>query len=114
MLEYGWFLNEKEVNDSFLFAWIDNEPDGTESVTVALLMKDKLIDHLNKIGWTRDKLLKKAKDVRYNPKTYKGNLSKDGCVFSFPKQLPEQPVNILLPRKLYMEMAELVWKKKLA
>lgn len=114
MSEYGWFLNEKDVNDSYLFAWIDNEPDGSESVTVALLMKGKLIDHLNNIGWTRDKLLKKAKDVRYNPKTYRGNLSKDGCVFSFPSNLNEQPVNILLPRKLYMEMAELVWKKKLA
>lgn len=68
--ENGWLLDENEENDSFLFVWIDNEPDGSESVTAALLMRDKIMDYLGKIGWTNDKLLKKAEEIRNNPYSY--------------------------------------------
>ena len=110
----GWLLDNKKINDYFLFVWI-NELNGTEikdissikNVDVALVSKASIFRHLNSLGWTKNNLLEKDRRIRNNEDEYMGNISRDKCKFSFSNHLIEKPINILLPKETYMEIADL-------
>lgn len=110
----GWLLDNKKINDYFLFVWI-NELNGTEikdissikNVDVALVSKASIFRHLNSLGWSKNNLLEKDRRIRNNDNEYMGNILKDKCKFSFSNHLVEKPINILLPKETYMEIADL-------
>ena len=110
----GWLLDNKKINDYFLFVWI-NELNGTEikdissikNVDVALVSKISIFRHLNSLGWTKNNLLEKDHRIRNNDNEYMGNILRDKCKFSFSNHLVEKPINILLPKETYMEIADL-------
>lgn len=110
----GWLLDNKKINDYFLFVWI-NELNGTEikdissikNVDVALVSKASIFRHLNSLGWNKNNLLEKDRRIRNNDNEYMGNILKDKCKFSFSNHLVEKPINILLPKETYMEIADL-------
>lgn len=110
----GWLLDNKKINDYFLFVWI-NELNGTEikdissikNVDVALVSKASIFSHLNSLGWSKNNLLEKDRRIRNNEDEYMGNILKDKCKFSFSNHLVEKPINILLPKETYMEIADL-------
>ena len=39
-----------------------------------------------------------------------GNIKKDGCKFSFTTKLVEQPINVILPKSVYLQMADKTWE----
>lgn len=110
----GWLLDNKKINDYFLFVWI-NELNGTEikdissikNVDVALVSKVSIFRHLNSLGWSKNNLLEKDHRIRNNEDEYMGNILRDKCKFSFSNHLVEKPINILLPKETYMEIADL-------
>lgn len=110
----GWLLDNKKINDYFLFVWI-NELNGTEikdissikNVDVVLVSKASIFRHLNSLGWSKNNLLEKDRRIRNNDNEYMGNILKDKCKFSFSNHLVEKPINILLPKETYMEIADL-------
>ena len=110
----GWLLDNTKINDYFLFVWI-NELNGTEikdissikNVDVALVSKASIFRHLNSLGWSKNNLLEKDRRIRNNEDEYMGNILKDKCKFSFSNHLVEKPINILLPKETYMEIADL-------
>ena len=110
----GWLLDNKKINDYFLFVWI-NELNGTEikdissikNVDVALVSKASIFRHLNSLGWSKNNLLEKDRRIRNNDEEYMGNILRDKCKFSFSNHLVEKPINILLPKETYMEIADL-------
>lgn len=110
----GWLLDNTKINDYFLFVWI-NELNGTEikdissikNVDVALVSKASIFRHLNSLGWTNNNLLEKDHRIRNNDNEYMGNILRDKCKFSFSNHLVEKPINILLPKETYMEIADL-------
>jgi hypothetical protein len=110
----GWLLDNTKINDYFLFVWI-NELNGTEikdissikNVDVALVSKASIFRHLNSLGWNKNNLLEKDRRIRNNEDEYMGNILKDKCKFSFSNHLVEKPINILLPKETYMEIADL-------
>lgn len=110
----GWLLDNTKINDYFLFVWI-NELNGTEikdissikNVDVALVSKASIFRHLNSLGWSKNNLLEKDHRIRNNENEYMGNILKDKCKFSFSNHLVEKPINILLPKETYMEIADL-------
>ena len=110
----GWLLDNKKINDYFLFVWI-NELNGTEikdissikNVDVALVSKASIFRHLNSLGWSKNNLLEKDHRIRNNDNEYMGNILRDKCKFSFSNHLVEKPINILLPKETYMEIADL-------
>lgn len=110
----GWLLDNKKINDYFLFVWI-NELNGTEikdissikNVDVALVSKSSIFSHLISLGWTKNNLLEKDHRIRNNEDEYMGNILRDKCKFSFSNHLVEKPINILLPKETYMEIADL-------
>ena len=112
-LTEGWFVSKKDINNSFLFVWIDESKynvlknvNDIKKVEIALVEKQKIVEYLQSIKWTIPLLLKKAKRVRYNRDEYLGNTNKDGCKFSFSPQCPEKPVNVLVSRKKLKEIAD--------
>lgn len=112
-LQTGWFLDKKKINDYYLFVWI-NELTGDKiedissikEVDVALVKKEKLYNHLETLGWTLDKLKVKDKQIREHCNVNMGDIKKYGCKFSYSEQLKEKPINILLPKTSYIELAD--------
>ena len=110
----GWLLDNTKINDYFLFVWI-NELNGTEikdissvkNVDVALVSKASIFRHLNSLGWSKNNLLEKDHRIRNNDNEYLGNILRDKCKFSYSNHLVEKPINILLPKETYMEIADL-------
>jgi hypothetical protein len=110
----GWLLDNTKINDYFLFVWI-NELNGTEikdissikNVDVALVSKASIFRHLISLGWSKNNLLEKDHRIRNNDNEYMGNILRDKCKFSFSNHLVEKPINILLPKETYMEIADL-------
>ena len=116
----GWLLDKNKINDYFLFVWINELNNETiqdissiKNVDVALVSKEKILNHLYSLGWDIDKLHKKAFQIRNEENTYMGKIRENGCKFSFSKHLKEQPINILLPKETYIELAEIYKNIKL-
>lgn len=96
----GWLLDPHHINNTFLFVWLDDD-----KVEVALVEKAAILEHLESIGWTRERLIEKEKRIRNNDNEYLGNLDRDGCRFCYSKHLVEQPINVMLKRKTYKDIA---------
>ena len=73
----------------------------------ALVSKEKILNHLSFLGWSEERLHVKDYQIRNYDKPNMGNIKKNGCKFSFSKHLKEQPINILLPKETYIELAEI-------
>lgn len=116
----GWLLDKNKINDWFLFVWINElnhetiqDISSIKNIDVALVSKEKILNHLYSLGWDIDKLHKKTFQIRNEENPYMGNIKKNGCKFSFSKHLKEQPINILLPKETYIELAEIYKNIKL-
>lgn len=110
----GWLLDENKINDYFLFVWINELNNETiqdissiKNIDVALVSKEKILKHLSSLGWTSERLIGKDYQIRNCDKPYLGDIKKNGCKFSFSKHLKEQPINILLPKETYLELADI-------
>lgn len=110
----GWFVSDKCENDSYLFIWIDDKGEG-EKVEAALVRKEAIKEHIEALGWTREKLEEKSRQIREKNGIgiNFGNIKRNGCKFSFSKKLVEEPVNILLPREKFIELADFVFRRDL-
>ena len=65
------------------------------------------MEHLESIGWTKDKLKTKDNQIRNENDTNFGNINTNGCKFSYSDRLFEKPINILLPKETYINIAEI-------
>ena len=113
-LRDGWLIDEKHINNSFLFVWIDKaKVDMLESVNdiqqleIALVDRRKILKYLETLGWSQDKMIAKSQKMRENEEEYGGNLRKHGCKFVCSRHLVEQPVNVLLSRDKLKEISDL-------
>lgn len=102
----GWLIDDKKVNNAFLFVWIDKSDkdiissvDDVKEIEVALVDKSKILSFLERLGWTEEKMLDKAQKMRENESEYGGNVYKHGCKFVCSRFLVEQPVNVLISRE---------------
>lgn len=109
----GWFLDKRKINDYFVFVWINQlnhekiiDISSVKEIDVALVKKDDIIDYLVSLGWTLEKLGLKMQQIREQSNVNMGNIKQYGCKFAFSQQLIEKPINILLPKQKYIELAE--------
>ena len=70
-----------------------------------LVKREKIIKYLEELGWTKDKINIKSEKIRSSEKEYGGNIHKYGCKFTCSRYLIEQPVNILISRKILIELS---------
>ena len=109
----GWLIDEKKVNDYFVFVWINKiegelieKVDSFKEVEVALVSKEKIMIYLESLGWDVDKLLIKDERIRDGIDDNLGDIRKNGCKFSYSERLFEKPINILLPKQAYIKIAD--------
>lgn len=112
-LQDGWLLNEDNVNNSYMFIWIDKakkdvltNKDDIQELQLALVGKDSIMTYLNGLGWNKNNLIYKSQRIRENPSENKGDLYKNGCRFFYSSYFVEEPVNILLPRTKLIEISD--------
>ena len=100
----GWLLDDGNINNSYLFAWLD-----TDKVEIALVEKKTLMEHLESIGWTKERLYRKQEKARdaFENGWYErlGNLDRDGIRFIYSKHLVEEPINAMLARDTYRQLS---------
>ena len=114
ILQEGWLTDERKINDYFVFVWINKIEDtlikdisSLKDIDVALVSKNKIMEHLESIGWTKDNLKTKDNKIRNENDTNFGNINTNGCKFSYSNRLFEKPINILLPKETYINIAEI-------
>lgn len=101
----GWLTRDDELNDVFTLVWLNNE-----SVEVCLVERSAIMDYLEGLGWTRERLREKARRIRFENDRNFGDHYTNGCKFFFTERLVEQPINIQLKKDVYKKLA-LVYKK---
>lgn len=119
-IRIGWLLDKNKINDYFVFVWINElnhetiqDISSIKNIDVALVSKEKILNHLYSLGWDKDKLHNKAFQIRNGENTYMGDIRENGYYFYFSKHLNEQPINILLPKETYIDLAEIYKNIKL-
>lgn len=112
-LNVGWLLNKENINNSYLFVWIDKakkdlltSTDDIQQIQIALVKKEKIKEYLKSLGWSEERLILKSERIRNNPSEYLGNIRYDGIKFSYSKHLVEKPVNILISRDILVKISD--------
>lgn len=109
----GWLISNTKINNSFLCIWIDKadydileDVDDIKELEIALIDKQVLVDYLQSLGWTVNKLHIKADRMRQNLNEPQGDININGCRFVCSRKLAEKPVNVLVSREKLKELAD--------
>lgn len=118
----GWFLDSSKSTQYYLLGWItkadipyDQEKkkwdvysitrDNIKELDWALVSRQKIAKFLESKGWTLDKLARQDTKIRENG----GVATKDfidDVSFRYSTAYVEKPINILLKKETYMEIAD--------
>lgn len=109
----GWLIDPKHTNDLFSFVWIPQatrpdiqSPYDIIQCDIAIVRKLDIMNYLASLGWTPQKLAIKERCIRTGTgKTELGNFEQHGLKFSISRFLHEVPVNLLLQKETYMNLA---------
>lgn len=107
----GWLTDEGHTNEFFMFIWIPKAKqdvltsvDDIEVMDCAFVLKSDIMELLKNKGWTKEKLKAKDEAIRNGDRNMM-NLYKDGLKFAYSDYLYEQPINIILSKKDYMNIS---------
>ena len=115
----GWFLSDKNINDSYLFVWVDelytNENiksyKDIKKAEVCLVRKERLLKYLSNYGFNKDYLKTLSKDMfaKGTGEVYigKGTVSTKGLKVKQNLHMSENPINLLLSRNVYRRLADI-------
>ena len=115
----GWFLSDKNINDSYLFVWVDElYTDGDiksykdiKKAEVCLVRKERLLKYLSNYGFNKDylKTLSKAMFAKGTGEVYigKGTVSTKGLKVKQNLNMSENPINLRLSRNVYRRLADI-------
>jgi hypothetical protein len=109
----GWLIDPKHTNDLFSFVWLPQatrpdiqQPSDIIQCDIALVRRLDIMNYLESLGWTTKALAKKEWCIRTGQgKTELGNFQQHGLKFAISRYLHEQPVNVLLQKETYMQIA---------
>lgn len=109
----GWLIDPKHTNDLFSFVWLPQatrpdiqQPSDIIQCDIALVRRLDIMNYLDSLGWTTKALAKKEWCIRTGQgKTELGNFQQHGLKFAISRYLHEQPVNVLLQKETYMQIA---------
>jgi len=109
----GWFINNSLLTEYYLMQWIKANIDdpwqvkenNITEIECVLVSKEKLKKYFENEGYSKEKLIEIAQDMRNsnnkmivpNNKPYR---------FFFTRNLAEKPVNILLNKEEYIHLSE--------
>lgn len=119
----GWYLSDT-INSHYELVWIDAATtcddryltgSGITDCTCCILDKKNVQKELDRLGWTKDRLKKKADMVReafnkygedYDKHVNLGDLYRDGVHFFIQIKQPEHAVNIQLRRDKLVSISD--------
>lgn len=118
----GWFTDYTKKTQYYMLGWIikanipyleDKERFDTDSITKdnietlewALVSREKIMNLLNSKGWGLDKLARQDAKIRENGRVATKEFI-DGVSFRYSDAYIEQPINILLEKREYINIAD--------
>lgn len=112
----GWFWSEKHKTQYYLFCWPRTSEEKKWNATkddileleYALVSREKLQQYFISQGLTKENLQKKDAEIRKSNQYGAHDKTKDKDYwFFFSTNLAEKPINIILRKKIYIELSEL-------
>lgn len=118
----GWLIDEKKKTEYYLCGWItksdipyDEEKkrylteeltkDNIISMDWCLVSRDKILKHLESLGWTIDKIKRQSDKIRKNDGV-STNKFIDGVTFRYSNNLSEKPINLLMWKSTYFKISD--------
>ncbi len=109
----GWFIDDSLSTEYYLMQWIKADVDNPwqvkenniTEIECVLVSKAKLKAYFEAEGYTKEKLLQTAQQMRASNQTMIAPSGKP-YRFYFTQKLAEKPVNILLNKEEYIRMGE--------
>jgi hypothetical protein len=106
----GWLFDKTKENDYFILIWPfaskkwDITKEDIEKLDCLLINKQKIIDLLEKEGFSRDKIMTEEERIRKenNP----GKIGSGNFYFYFTGRLAEKPINLVIRKEKLIEIAE--------
>ena len=111
----GWWLNDKEINNSLVLVWVDRTKSGNiESVEdileveVIVVRKERINEYLESLGWTKERLKAQVEEIVNDFGNWSGTCEIDGLRFNVAQWLKkaEAPINILIDRETYRKISD--------
>lgn len=111
----GWWLNDKEINNSLVLVWVDRTKSGSiESVEdileveVIVVRKERIDEYLESLGWTKERLKAQVEEIVNDFGNWSGTCEIDGLRFNVAQWLKkaEAPINILIDRETYRKISD--------
>lgn len=107
----GWFVDDEKDTQYYMFIWPKAKVrwnatyDDILEVEYALVSKEAIRNYLAEKGYTKDALIAKARAIRASGQD--GAIDKGTEDFWFYKttKLVEKPINLILRKKVYQELA---------
>jgi hypothetical protein len=117
----GWFVNDKTATQYYMLYWVNRadipyrkdgrygdkrfmREDNIREMEYCLVSRSRLIEYLDGIGWTMDRIMRQARKIRKNDGTEKRTF--DGPVKFVISNQKEKPINLLLKKETYFELGE--------
>ncbi|OEF96110.1 hypothetical protein [Desulfuribacillus alkaliarsenatis] len=113
-LAEGWLFNNELLTDYYLLIWpyaTKKENVKTEDYTrleCLLIKKRKIQNYLSNKGWNKDRIYKRANEIRKESLFGKIEIENESnfyFFFSKPKDYSEQPINIVIRKNVLRELA---------
>lgn len=111
----GWWLNDKEINNSLVLVWVDRTKSGSiESVDdileaeVIVVRKERIDEYLESLGWSKERLKWQVEQILNDFENLEGTFEIGGLRFNVAKWLKkaEAPINILINRETYRNISD--------
>lgn len=109
----GWFLNEKNKTQYYMFMWLKTpfskkewykvNYDSIQKIDFALVSKKRILEHLNEYGLDIDELREACREIRKLDDKIDTNIK--GIEYTYSKQFAEKPINIKMCKDIYKKIA---------
>lgn len=116
----GWFVSDNNKTDAYVLVWIDSArtdklnrivEEDFQEITVALIVKDKIVNYLKQRGYPIHKLKKLSHELRERQnETNAFMLSKDVFLYYSKKGYDEKPINVVIDKTILSELAYGLYK----
>ena len=109
----GWFVDDSLSTEYYLMQWIKAnvadpwqvKEDNITEIECVLVSKAKLKEYFTSEGYSKEKLLQTAREMRASHQTMIAPAGKP-YRFYYTQKLAEKPVNILLNKEEYIRLSE--------
>lgn len=115
----GWFLNEKELTNTFVMFWLDDFSKELQTINdihhceAIFIKKENIWNFLRKQNWDKGQIYQKIKDIKLSPQDYFKTKWYDDIGFNCPINYynEERPINLLLKRNIYRQLSSFIFKE---